>query len=292
MIVVEDRDNILKHYFHLRAWRFWLFHIIAVWGIYKLGFSWSGLALAVASYYGRMFFVTAAYHRYFSHRAYKTSRVFQFVLAFCGATCAQKGALWWAAHHRRHHKYSDTEYDLHSPLQHGWAWAHVGWILSPAHKKTRYDLIQDLAKYKELVWINEHHWVPLVLYGVVLYATLGMHGLIWGFFVSTVALWHGTFTINSLTHVLGKQRFQSDDGSLNSHLLAVITMGEGFHNNHHYYQSTANQGFYWWELDLSYYLLWLLSKLHVVWDLRLPPARVLALGRAGAQVPVASPKQA
>lgn len=284
MIVVEDRENVLKHYFNVRAWRVWLFHIAAVWGVYKLGFSWSGVALAVASYYGRMFFVTAAYHRYFSHRAFKTSRAFQFLLALGGATCAQKGPLWWAGHHRRHHKYSDTPYDVHSPEQHGWAWAHLGWILSPAHKATRYDLVQDLAKYKELVWLNNHHWLPLVSYGLLMYLTLGLHGLVWGFLVATVALWHGTFTINSLTHVLGKQRFASGDGSLNSHLLAVITMGEGFHNNHHYYQSTANQGFYWWELDLSYYVLWLLSKLGVVWELRLPPGRVLALGRGGQPV--------
>lgn len=279
MIVVEDRDNILKHYFHPRALRFWLFHVAAVYGVWKLGFSWSGLGLAIALYYLRMFFVTAAYHRYFAHRAFKTSRLFQFLLALGGATCAQKGALWWAGHHRRHHKYSDTVYDLHSPAQHGFAWAHVGWILSPAHKKTRYDLMQDLAKYKELVWLNEHHALPLVAYGLILYLTLGMHGLVWGLLVSTVLLWHGTFTINSLTHLLGKQRFPSGDGSLNSHLLALITMGEGFHNNHHYYQSSANQGFYWWELDLSYYVLWLLSKLGIVWDLRLPPQRVLSLGR-------------
>lgn len=279
MIVVQDRENVLKHYFNLKAMRVWLFHVAAIYGVWRLGFSWSGLGMAVGFYYLRMFFITGAYHRYFSHRAYKTSRWFQFFLAFMGATSAQKGALWWAGHHRRHHKYSDTPYDLHSPAQHGWAWSHIGWILSPAHKKTRYDLVPDLAKYPELVWLNEHYTLPIVVYAVVLFLTLGVQGLVWGFLVSTVLLWHGTFTINSLTHILGKQRFNSGDGSLNSHLLALITMGEGFHNNHHYYQSTANQGFYWWELDLSYYILWLLSKVGLVWDLRLPPARVLALGR-------------
>jgi stearoyl-CoA desaturase (delta-9 desaturase) len=279
MIVVEDRADILEHYFNLKAMKVWLFHLGAIYGVWTLGFSWRGLGLAVGLYYARMFFVTAAYHRYFSHRAYKTSRAFQFLLAVCGGMSAQKGALWWAGHHRRHHKYSDTPYDLHSPAQHGWAWAHLGWILSRAHKKTRYDLVPDLAKYPELVWLNEHHILPVALYGVALYATLGTFGLVWGLLVSTVMLWHGTFTINSLTHILGKQRFDSGDGSLNSHFLAVITMGEGYHNNHHFYQSTANQGFYWWELDMSYYLLWVLSKLGLVWDLRLPPARVLALGR-------------
>ena len=279
MIVVDDRDNVLKHYFNLKALRVWLFHLAAAYGVWRIGFSWRGLGMAVGFYYLRMFFITAAYHRYFAHRAFKTSRWFQLVLAFMGATSAQKGALWWAGHHRRHHKYSDTPYDLHSPSQHGWAWSHIGWILSPAHKRTRYDLVPDLAKYPELVWLNEHYTVPIVVYAVALYAGLGVEGLVWGFLVSTVLLWHGTFTINSLTHVLGRQRFDSGDGSLNSHLLALLTMGEGFHNNHHFYQSTANQGFYWWELDLSYYILWLLEKLGLVWDLRLPPARVLALGR-------------
>jgi stearoyl-CoA desaturase (delta-9 desaturase) len=279
MIVVEDRGNVMKHYFHAKASPFWLFHIGAVLGVMKLGFSWSGVGLAVALYYARMFFVTGAYHRYFSHRAYKTSRAFQFVLAFLGGMSVQKGALWWAAHHRRHHKYSDTPYDLHSPAQQGWLWSHIGWILSPAHNETRYELVPDLAKYPELVWLNEYHLVPPVIYGVVLYLTLGMYGLVWGLLVSTVLLWHGTFTINSLTHILGRKRFDSGDGSLNSYLLALIIMGEGFHNNHHYYQSTANQGFYWWELDGSYYVLWTLQKLGLVHDLRLPPARVLALGR-------------
>ncbi|MFM2419912.1 MAG: hypothetical protein RL385_4635 [Pseudomonadota bacterium] len=288
MIVVEDRQNVLKHYFNLKAVKVWAVHLGALYGVWSLGFSWRGLGLAVALYYARMFFVTGAYHRYFSHRAYKTSRAFQFVLALGGAMCAQKGALWWAGHHRRHHKYSDTPYDIHSPAQHGYAWAHIGWILSPAHKKTRYDLVKDLAKYPELVWLNEHHVLPVVLYGAILYAAGGSFALVWGLLVSTVMLWHGTFFINSLTHIIGKQRFNSGDGSLNSHLLALITMGEGYHNNHHYYQSTANQGFYWWEIDLSYYILWMLSKVGLVWDLRLPPAHVLAEGR---KAPMAAPAE-
>jgi stearoyl-CoA desaturase (Delta-9 desaturase) len=285
MIVVEDRGDVLKHYFNAKAIKVWAVHVGAVLGVYQLGFSWRGLGLAVALYYFRMFFVTAAFHRYFAHRAYKTSRWFQLVLAVMGGTAAQKGALWWAGHHRRHHKYSDTQYDLHSPAQHGWAWSHIGWILSRAHKETRYDLVPDLKKYPELVWLNENYWAPIVAYAAALSLTLGWFGFVWGFLVSTVLLWHGTFTINSLTHILGKQRFDSGDGSLNSHFLAVITMGEGYHNNHHYYQSTANQGFYWWEIDMSYYLLWLMSKLGLVWDLRLPPQRVLELGRRGGTAP-------
>jgi stearoyl-CoA desaturase (Delta-9 desaturase) len=279
MIVVDDRNRIFKHYFHRGAFPFWLVHVLAAVGVANLGFSWRGVGIALAFYYGRMFLVTGAYHRYFSHRAYRTSRAFQLVLALLGGMCVQKGALWWAAHHRRHHKYSDTPYDLHSPAQQGWAWAHIGWILSPAHNETRYELVPDLAKYPELVWLDKHFVLPVVVYFAGLYAAFGWFGVVWGGLVSTVMLWHGTFTINSLTHILGRRRFDTGDGSLNSHLLAVITMGEGYHNNHHYYQSTANQGFYWWELDASYYVLRLFALLGLVWDLRTPPARVLALGR-------------
>jgi len=276
---VADRSNWLRHYFHAQAWPFWLVHVAAAVGLYAVGFSWSGLALAVGLYYVRMFFVTGVYHRYFSHRAYKTSRWFQFLLAFFGGMSVQKGALWWAGHHRHHHKYSDKPEDLHSPRQQGTMWAHVGWIVSRDHNETRYDLIRDFAKYPELVWLNKYHAVPVVLYATVLYATLGLWGLVWGFAVSTVLLWHGTFTINSLSHVFGNRRYETEDDSKNNWILAMITMGEGWHNNHHHYQSTANQGFFWWEVDLSYYILWSLARVGLVRDLRKPPRWVLEEGR-------------
>jgi stearoyl-CoA desaturase (Delta-9 desaturase) len=284
MGTASESSGWVRHYFHAQAVPFWLLHVLMVVGLFAYGFSWSGLALAIGLYYARMFFVTGVYHRYFSHRAYKTSRWFQFVIALLGGMSVQKGALWWAGHHRHHHKFSDMPEDLHSPRQQGTLWAHVGWIVSREHNETRYDLIRDFAKYPELVWLNKWHVVPPVVYGVVLYATLGMHGLFWGLVVSTVLLWHGTFTINSLSHVFGSRRFQTSDDSRNNVVLAMITMGEGWHNNHHHYQSTANQGFYWWEIDLSYYILWTLAKVGLVWDLRKPPQWVLDEGRGKPKV--------
>jgi stearoyl-CoA desaturase (Delta-9 desaturase) len=299
-IAVESPKG-FKDYFHVSALPFWLLHVIAVVGIVVWGWSWSGFALAVALYYVRMFFVTGVYHRYFSHRAYKTSRWFQFVIALLGGMSVQKGALWWAGHHRHHHKFSDKPEDLHSPRQQGTLWAHVGWIVARDNNATRYDLIRDFAKFPELVWLNKYHHWPVVLYGVLLLATLGGQGLFWGLVVSTVLLWHGTFTINSLSHVFGSRRYATEDDSRNNWFLAMLTMGEGWHNNHHHYQSTANQGFYWWEIDLSYYVLWTLARVGLVWDLRKPPARILEEGRrqpkevsdpVGMDTPVVAPDAA
>jgi stearoyl-CoA desaturase (Delta-9 desaturase) len=278
--VVADRENYLKHYLHPQAWPFWVAHLGVLAGLWLEGFSWTGLSFAIALYYVRMFFVTGVYHRYFSHRAYKTSRWFQFVLAFFGAMSVQKGALWWAAHHRHHHKFSDTDNDLHSPVRQGLLWSHMGWIVSREHNDTQLDQIRDFAKYPELVWVNKYHYVPVLMYVGVLYASLGFWGFFWGFVVSTVLLWHGTFTINSLSHVFGTRRFETTDDSRNNWFLALLTMGEGWHNNHHHYQSTANQGFYWWEIDMSYYILKMLSAVGLVWDLRTPPRRILDEGRA------------
>lgn len=266
-------------YFHPRTLPFWAIHAVAIVGVFLLGWSWAGLGLALGSYFFRMFFVTGAYHRYFSHRSFKTSRWFQFVLAFFASSTAQKGVLWWAAHHRDHHKYSDTEKDVHSPAQRGLLYAHIGWILNRDTESTDMDRVKDLAKYPELVWLNKYHLLPPVLYAVAFFLVGGWYALLWGFFVSTVLLWHGTFTINSLTHVWGKRRFDSGDDSKNHWFLAIITMGEGWHNNHHYYQSCTRQGFYWWEYDFTYYILRLLSVFGIVWELREPPARVLEEGR-------------
>ncbi len=237
------------------------------------GTVWQDWAVCFALYAVRMFGVTGAYHRYFSHRTYRTSRWFQFVLAFLAQTSSQRGALWWAAHHRDHHKYSDTERDPHSPKQFGFWHAHVGWIYDH-NGETNYERVKDLAKYPELVWLNRHWWVPPTVLGVAVYALMGWSGLFIGFALSTVLLWHGTFTINSLTHVIGKRRYATSDDSRNHWLLAIITLGEGWHNNHHYYQGCARQGFYWWEYDITYYVLRLLAAVGLIWDVREPPARV------------------
>lgn len=238
------------------------------------GVTWEWVLLAVISYYVRMIGVTAGYHRYFSHRSYKTGRLFQFFLACLAMTSAQKGVLWWAAHHRHHHRHSDRQRDLHSPAQQGFWYSHVGWILSDSSTATQFHLVKDLARYPELMWLNRFYVVPPLLYACLMYGLWGMPGLIWGFFISTTALYHGTFFINSLSHVIGRVRYDSGDDSRNSWILAILCCGEGWHNNHHHYQLAVNQGWFWWEVDLSYYIVRALSWTGVVWDLRMPPESV------------------
>lgn len=264
-----------REYFGLESAPFWLVHAVAICGVIAMGWSWSGFALAVALYFARMFFVTAAMHRYFAHRTFKTSRFFQFILALGATTTVQKGVLWWAAHHRQHHRASDQEGDVHSPRVGGFWWSHVGWILCADHKATRWNDIRDMAKYPELRWLNRHYLVPVVAMAIILFAVGGWHALLWGFFVSTTLLWHGTFTINSLSHIVGRRRYETEDDSKNNWVLAILTMGEGWHNNHHYYMNSTNQGFFWWEVDLSYMILRALAAVGIVWDLRKPPKHIL-----------------
>ena len=258
---------------------FWAVHAIALIGPFIVGIRWEWVLLAVATFYLRMFGITAGYHRYFSHRTYKTSRVFQFLLALLGTTSVQKGVLWWSANHRDHHRYSDTDKDVHSPRK-GFIWSHMWWILVDDHFDTKFDRIKDFAKYRELRWLNTFHIVPVVGFAVLTWLVGGWGGLVWGFFVSTVLLWHSTFFVNSINHIFGYRRFKSGDDSTNNWWVALLTMGEGWHNNHHYYQATVRQGFYWYEIDLTYYILRGLSALGIVWDLRMPPERVLEEGHA------------
>lgn len=225
-------------------------------------------------YVVRMFGVTGVYHRYFAHRTYKTSRAFQLVLALLAQSSAQKGALWWAAHHRHHHKYSDTPQDVHSPIQRGFWYAHVGWMFDNTDA-TDYAKIKDFAKYPELVFLNRLWWIPPTLLGFGVWLALGWSGLLIGFALSTVLLWHGTFTINSLTHMFGKRVYPTSDDSRNSLFFALITLGEGWHNNHHYYQACTRQGFHWWQIDITYYTLRLLALVGLVWDIREPPKEVV-----------------
>jgi len=200
----------------------------------------------------------------------------------------QKGALWWAANHRHHHRFSDQPEDVHSPLQRGFWWSHVGWILCKRFDATDYAAIPDLAKYPELRFLNKYHLLPPLLFGAVLFALGGLHAFVWGFVVSTVLLWHGTFTINSLCHVFGRRRFPTTDTSRNSLSLALLTLGEGWHNNHHYYPGSMSQGFYWWQIDIAAYVVRALSFVGLVWDVRSAPERVLELGRTGLTAKAAS----
>jgi stearoyl-CoA desaturase (delta-9 desaturase) len=261
-------------YFNVLSIPFWGVHVLAIVGVILLGFSWRGVALCAALYVPRMWFVTGAYHRYFSHRSYKTSRWFQFVLALGAAATAQKGPLWWAAHHRIHHKYSDQPGDLHSVIQSGFWWSHMGWILSRDLESTDYSRIKDFAKYPELRWLDTYWMIPPVLVGVVTFLLGGFFALVWGFAVAQVLCWHGTFTINSLSHLWGARRYKTGDDSRNNPVLAVITLGEGWHNNHHHYQVSARNGFFWWEYDITYYGLKVLSLVGLVRDLHPVPAHV------------------
>lgn len=227
----------------------------------------------------RMWGVTAGYHRYFSHRAFRTSRTFQFLLAVLAQSSAQKGVLWWAANHRHHHKHSDLEGDLHSPVQDGFWYSHVGWLFEPENQATDEARIADFLKYPELRFLNRFHLIPAIALGVLCLVTMGFGGLLIGFFLSTVLLWHATFFINSLAHVFGTRRYNTIDDSRNSLFLAILTLGEGWHNNHHRYQASARNGFFKGEVDVTYGVLSLLAHLGIVWDLRPVPEKVLEEGR-------------
>jgi stearoyl-CoA desaturase (delta-9 desaturase) len=256
---------------------FALVHLVCL-AAFWTGVTQVALLLFVASFLLRKFGITAGYHRYFSHRTFKTNRAFQFALAWLACSAAQKGPLWWAGHHRSHHQYSDGPEDLHSPLQKGVWYAHMGWILDTKYDETNFKTIPDFARYPELRWLNRFFLLPPVLWAALCLLIGGWPGLLWGFFISTTVLWHTTFLINSACHLFGRRRFQTRDQSRNSFLLALVTLGEGWHNNHHHYPSSVNQGFYWWEVDITFYALRFLKRLGLVWDLRLPPQKVLDEG--------------
>jgi len=256
---------------------FLLFHAVPILAILT-GVTWKAVAIFGALYASRMFAVTAGYHRYFAHRSYRVNRPLQFGLALLGTTAAQKGPLWWAAHHRAHHRYSDTEKDVHSP-QKGFWWSHVGWILCNRYKEADLGLVRDLTAFPELRFLERYNAVaPWVLGGVALVIG-GWSGLVFGFFGSTVLLWHATFTINSLSHTFGTRRYATGDTSRNNVVLAVLTLGEGWHNNHHHYPASARQGFYWWEIDMSWYALRGLAAVRLVRGLRQPSAAAMDRNR-------------
>ncbi len=266
---------------------------VACLGVFWTGTSTVAVAVAVALFALRMFAITAFYHRYFSHRAFRTSRAAQFVFALLGAMAVQRGPLWWAAHHRHHHAHADDPSDAHSPHTHGFLWSHMGWFLSRENFATRLKLVPDLAGFRELRWLDRYDVVVPALLGFALYGlgawlehaapglgTSGTQMFVWGFCISTVTLYHATFTINSLAHCFGSRRYATRDQSRNNFWLALLTFGEGWHNNHHHYPVAARQGFFWWEIDLSWYGLRLLAVLGVVRDLRPVPANVRDAHRA------------
>jgi len=266
----HDHEDIL----YPEAGPFVLLHLAAFAAIWT-GVTWQSVVICVVLYFLRIFAIGAGYHRYFAHRAYSTSRVFQFILAFLSQSTAQKSTLWWAAKHRHHHQHSDTEQDVHSPRHRGFVYAHLGWIFSTRHRTTDLSKIADFARYPELMLLHKYELTPAVILAAITFLIGGWPGLVVGFVWSTVLVYHGTFCINSLAHVHGRKRYVTGDDSRNNWLLALVTMGEGWHNNHHAYQSSVRQGFRWWEVDPTFYILKALSWCGVVWNLKTPPEAVL-----------------
>lgn len=279
----------------LRCLPFIALHL-ACTGVIWVGWSPWAVLIGLASFWLRMFAITAFYHRYFAHRSFKTNRFWQFCFAVLGNTAAQRGPLWWASHHRKHHQHSDQHEDLHSPVAHGFWHSHVGWFMTRQGFATDYAVIKDWARYPELRWLNRFDSLVPLLYAGLMFAlgewigdvfpasgVSGLQVLVWGFVISTVLLFHATFTINSLGHVWGSRRFKTRDQSRNNVWLALLTLGEGWHNNHHRFAVSARQGFYWWELDISWLLLKLLSWFGIVRQLNPVPAHILNEGRIHAR---------
>ena len=272
----------------VRITPFILLHL-SCFGVFFVGFSLVAVIIALLLYALRMFAITGFYHRYFSHKAFKTSRLVQFIFAFVAASAAQRGPLWWASHHRHHHANSDKPDDSHSPVQHGFFWSHITWFLTNKNFMPKNERVKDLLRYPELKFLDRFDIIAPLSLAISLYVlgacleknaphlgTNGIQLLVWGFVISTVFLYHMTFTVNSLAHVWGKRRFNTSDQSRNNPVIAIFTLGEGWHNNHHHFPSSARQGFYWWEIDLTYYGLKILSALGLIWDLRKVPVEVLS----------------
>jgi stearoyl-CoA desaturase (delta-9 desaturase) len=270
-----------------------LFMHVCCAGVFFVQGGWPAWAIFSAMYVLHVFALTAGFHRYFAHKTFRTSRAFQFILALLGTSAAQRDPLWWASHHRMHHQTADTEEDVHSPKQYGFWWAHMGWVMNRKLSETNFDKVKDFAKFPELVWLNRHPYAPAFILAALLLGigsmidwlrpTWGITGpqfLFYGFFLSTVAVYHVTFCINSVAHLYGKRRFDVDDESRNNWWLGLLAMGEGWHNNHHRYAVCARQGFRWWEIDLSYLILRTLQLFHIVWDIREPPKTILKERRA------------
>jgi stearoyl-CoA desaturase (delta-9 desaturase) len=297
MLIQTPRETSLKQkenvdFLSVAAITFALMHLACLLVLW-MKFSWLALIVGTVCYLVRMFGITAGFHRYLSHRTYKTSRAFQFILAWIGTSAGQRGPLWWVAHHRNHHSFTDTDRDVHSPVSYSFFQSHIGWIL--CHKNDNVDLsmVKDLSRYPELRWLDRFYYVPevtlaggLALAGWLLsryapdWQTSALQMFIYGYVLSTVLLYHATFSVNSVAHRFGRRRFAVKDQSRNNYLVALFTLGEGFHNNHHYYPASERQGFYWWELDVAHYCLRALAWCGVVWNLQAPPERILTIGRS------------
>jgi stearoyl-CoA desaturase (Delta-9 desaturase) len=254
--------------YHFGAVSLFVMLHVAVVAAFFVPFTPSLLVWLLATYAVRMFGISAGYHRYFSHRSYRLGRLAQFLMAFLAQTSAQKGVLWWAAQHRDHHRYSDRERDIHSPWQRGFWWAHVGWVLSNEHDDYDPKKVADMERFPELLWLDRYHWIPSVVFAALVLIVGGPAALVWGYVISTVLLYHCTFAINSMAHLFGSRRFETGDQSRNNWLLALLTFGEGWHNNHHFSMGSCRQGIRWWEIDVTYGLLKVLVMVGIARDLR------------------------
>lgn len=271
----------------VRILPFIFLHVMCL-GVFFVGWSPAALWTALFLYVIRMFAITGFYHRYFSHNTFRANRFWTFLFALLGNAAVQRGPLWWAGHHRHHHKFSDQKGDVHSPVQHGFWWSHLGWLTSRQNFPTKLELVKDWARFPELRFLDRFDiLIPLLLAGALYglgslletaapaWGTNGPQMLVWGFFVSTTVLFHATCTINSLDHLWGTRRFRTGDESRNNPLLALITLGEGWHNNHHHYPVAARQGIAWWEIDLTYYALKVMAALGLVHHLNPYPQRII-----------------
>jgi stearoyl-CoA desaturase (delta-9 desaturase) len=266
----------------------YLFLHLACLGVIWVGWSPVAVGVAIGFYLLRAFFITGFYHRYFSHRSFRTSRPVQFLLAVLGNTAVQRGPLWWASHHRRHHGTSDREGDPHSPHTDSFLWSHIGWLTAREHSATDLSRVKDLARFPELRWLDRFDTLVPALTAAGMFAlgaflervrpdlgTSGWQMLVWGFFISTVILFHVTCLVNSATHTFGKRPFETRDQSRNSLIIALLTLGEGWHNNHHHYPASTRAGFAPWEIDVTYYVLKVMSLLGLIRDMRPVPVHVL-----------------
>ena len=275
------------------------FHLLALLGCVPWLFTWSGLAWALAGLYlfGTLG-VNIGYHRLLTHRGFVCPRWLEHGLALLGACCWQGSPMSWVAMHRRHHQHSDEPDDPHSPRT-GFFWSHMGWFLiyDPAiYNLSTYDryardlLLDRFYKWLErpVVWRNLHRaqWAIFVGLGALVggLATwsptgavqLALSWLVWGVFVRTVAVWHITWSVNSVTHVWGYRNFDTHDDSRNNWLVGLISNGEGWHNNHHAQPRCAAHGQRWWEVDVSYRTIRLLERVGLAWGVVRPGHRCLS----------------
>lgn len=267
------------------------FHIGAIAALFM--FNWKAVLVAfVLMYVAGSFGIGMAYHRLLTHRGFKTYKWLEYLLTTCATLALEGGPFFWVATHRVHHQNTDVEGDPHSPRDGGF-WAHMGWILTGRvmhnHADALLPYIPDLRKDKFHTWISRYHWLPITISGVLLLVFGGWPFLFWGVFFRTVVGLHATWLVNSATHMWGKQRFLTDDDSKNSFWVALLTYGEGWHNNHHAHPQSARHGLTWYEIDLNWYAISILRFFGLVWDVKAPKLEVLEEKAAAAAALRAQP---